>query len=201
MRNGAFRASINLITGGLLPGSVFKTQCVNRMKKVLYNPRANGKSKRPTKAGEGGQLTHGFGATSDVNIVDDDLQRSKRTRSRVATGVEVGQARRTGTNGTTAEGRGARERIKEMGIRGRLRKACHGHSEMSCVRRRLYILKEITEYLVEHPKNCDALLAKELIQSKCTICSAETVYACKKMSGQRLKCITRHTRSERNNHG
>jgi hypothetical protein len=45
-------------------------------------------------------------------------------------------------SGTTAEGRGARERIKEMGIKGRLMKACQGQAEGSSVRRRSYILKE-----------------------------------------------------------
>jgi|ERR1700735_2970007 len=93
------------------------------------------------KAGEGGQVAHGTGATSDVDRIDNALQRSMRTRSRDGTGVEVGHASRTGTSGITVEGRGARERIKEIGISGRLRKACQGQAEGSSVRRRSYILR------------------------------------------------------------
>jgi len=55
----------------------------------------------------------------------------------------MGQARRTGTIGTTAEKKGVRERINERGIMGKLKKACHGHAEMSCVRRRSYILRRV----------------------------------------------------------
>ena len=140
IRNGALTASINLVTGGLLGGWVFNTQCVNRTKKFLYKARANGRTINPTNAGDGGQVVHGAGEELEA---DDALHRSRRIRSRDGTGVEDGHARSTGMSGTTAEGKGARERIKDIGIKGRLRKACQGQADGSSVRRRSYILMEI----------------------------------------------------------
>jgi hypothetical protein len=43
-------------------------------------------------------------------------------------------------SGITVEGMGARERIKEIGINGRLINACQGQAEGSSVSKRLYIL-------------------------------------------------------------
>lgn len=68
------------------------------------------------------------------------LHCSTRVTSRERMGVEEGQARRMGTSGATALGRGARERMRLMGIRGRLRNACQGQAEGSSVRRRSNIL-------------------------------------------------------------
>ena len=63
-----------------------------------------------------------------------------RVTSRERIGVEEGQARRTGTIGVTVLGRGARERIRLMGISGRLRNACQGQAEGLSVSRRSNIL-------------------------------------------------------------
>ena len=69
------------------------------------------------------------------------FQSSMRVISRERMGVEEGQARRMGTSGATALGRGARERIRLMGIRGRLRNACQGQAEGLSVSRRSNILR------------------------------------------------------------
>lgn len=76
-----------------------------------------------------------------VLILELDLHCSTRVTSRERMGVEEGQARRIGTRGATALGSGARERIRLIGIKGRLRNACQGHAEGSSVSRRSNILE------------------------------------------------------------
>ena len=124
-------------------------------------------------------MVHGAGGELEA---DDALHRSRRIRSRDGTGVEDGHARSTGMSGTTAEGKGARERIKDIGIKGRLRKACQGQADGSSVRRRSYILMDIIidDFKCVFQKRQDVLFAKKLMKSISTISSAKYVYACTK---------------------
>jgi hypothetical protein len=89
-------------------------------------------------AGEGGQLDKERKAKLDVDC-GGGLHRSIIERSRDATGVEVGQARRRGMSGITVAGRGVRARTRLRGMKGRLKKACQGHADGSSVRSRLNI--------------------------------------------------------------
>jgi hypothetical protein len=99
-------------------------------------------------AGEGGQLDQECREKPDADC-GEGLHRSMIKRSRDATGVEVGQARRMGMSGITVVGRGVRDRTKLIGMRGRLKKACQGQADGSSVRRRSNILIARSHELIE----------------------------------------------------
>lgn len=83
-------------------------------------------------SGDGGQLNIGPHGRSEP-VIEARRHRAVMRFSVVCTGGEVVHARNKGTRGNPSR-RFVRERIKEIGTRGRLMKACHGQLLGSSVR-------------------------------------------------------------------